>query len=166
MVRDDESEAFALPGVGLHMEARWFPVLVATWFGTASVSAVERYATWLARMGARAEAGGTRIVILGDITRLEQRPGPDVRAAMAAAIDGLVTRHPGRFLGGSTIVGQPIMRAVLLMVLALTRRSLDMRPVRDLEEGIARSFALLDGAGIPRPPGLDAASYRSPERPR
>lgn len=165
-MRDDDSETLALPGVGLHMEARWFPVLVATWFGTVSVRAVEHYVAWLERMGARAEVEGTRLVILGDITRLEQRPGPDVRAAMAAAIDGLVTRHPKRFLGGSTIVGQPIMRAVLLMVLALTRRSLDMRPVKDLGEGIARSFALLEAAGIPRPPGLDAATYRTPARPR
>lgn len=161
-----DSETIVVPGVALHLEARWFPVLVVTWFGTASGGAVERYAAWLDRMGERAKAADTRLVIVGDITRLEERPGPEVRAAMAAAIDRLQARHPQRFLGGSNIIAQPVMRAVLLMVLALTRRTLDMKPVKDLEQALARTFALLDEAGIPRPAGLDAASYRSPARPR
>jgi hypothetical protein len=165
-VTDADAETIVLPAIALHLEARWFPVLVATWFGVASVGVVERYVAWLDRMGQRAEAEGTRLVLVGDTTRLEDRPGPDVRAAMAAAIDRLTTRHPGRFLGGSTIVAQPVMRAVLLMVLALTRRTLDMKPVKDLEHALARTFALLDQAGIPRPAGLDAASYRAPARPR
>ena len=161
-----EIETIVLPEVALHLDARWFPVLVATWFGVPTVRAVERYAVWLDQMGSRAAAEDTRLVIVGDTTRLEERPGPDVRTAMAAAIEGLHARHPGRFLGGSTIVASPVMRAVLLMVLALTRRVLDMRPVKDLEHALARTFELLDATGIPRPAGLDAATYQSPRRPR
>jgi hypothetical protein len=137
-----------------------------TWFGHPVVGAIDRYVAWLDRMAARARAEDTKLVILGDTSRLEDRPGPEVRAAMAAAIEGLQARNPGRFLGGSTIVAQPVMRAVLLMVLALTRRVLDMKPVKDFEQGLERTFALLDEAGIPRPAGLDLASYRSPTRPR
>jgi hypothetical protein len=165
-VPGSDIETIVLPEVALHLDARWFPVLVATWFGRTTVGAVERYAAWLDRMGVRAEAEGTRLVILGDTTRLEDRPGPDVRTAMAATIEGLQARHPGRFLGGSTIVAQPVMRAVLLMVLALTRRALDIKPVKDFEQALERTFALLDEAGIPRPAGLDAASYQGPARPR
>lgn len=159
-------ETIVLPKVALHLDARWYPVLVVTWFGTASTTAVDRYVAWLERMGTRAEAQGTKLVIVGDTSRLDERPGPDVRTAMAAAIDRLVARHRGTFLGGSTIIAQPVMRAVLLMVLALTRRTLDMKPVKDLEQALARTFELLDGAGIPRPAGLDAASFQSPARPK
>lgn len=63
------------------------------------------------------------------------------------------------------IVAQPVMRAVLFMVLALTRRKLDMQPVKDLEHAFTRSFGLLEAAGIGRPAGLDPASFRSPARP-
>lgn len=159
-------ETIVLPEVALHLDTRWFPVLIVTWFGHPSAGGVVRYEAWLDQMAARARAEGTKLVILGDTSRLEERPGPDVRTAMAAAIEGLHARHPGRFLGGSTIVAQPVMRAVLLMVLALSRRVLDMKPVKDFEQALERTFALLDAAGIPRPVGLDAASYRSPERPR
>ncbi len=161
---DSEIETVVLPGVALHLDARWFPVLIVTWFGMATSTAAERYAGWLDRMATRAAEEDTKLVILGDTRRLE-RPGPEVRTAMAAAIEGLQARHPGRFLGGSTIVEGPVMRAVLLVVLSLTRRALDMRPVKDLEHALVRTFALLDQEGIPRPAGLDAASYRSPERP-
>lgn len=163
---DADIETIVLPEVALHLDARWFPVLIVTWFGLPVIGGVERYVTWLDRMAARAKVEDTRLVILGDTTRLEERPGPEVRAEMAAAIEGLQARHPGRFLGGSTIVAQPVMRAVLLMVLALTRRVLDMKPVKDFEQALERTFALLDEAGIPRPAGLDLASYRSPARPR
>jgi len=158
-------ELIVLPQVALHLNARWFPVLVATWFGTATVEAIERYAAWLDGMAVRASAEGTKVVILGDTTSLEDRPGPEVRTAMAAAIEGLQARNPGCILGGSTIVAEPVMRAVLLMVLALTRRKLDMKPVKDFAHGLERTFALLDEAGIPRPAGLDVASYERPARP-
>lgn len=164
-VADADIETIVLPKVALHLDARAFPVLVVTWFGSPSAEAVERYTAWLERMGARAEAEGTKLVIVGDTTRLDERPGPDVRTVMAAAIDRLQHRHPGTFLGGSMIVAQPVMRAVLFMVLALTRRKLDMQPVKDLEHAFTRSFGLLEAAGIGRPAGLDPASFRSPARP-
>lgn len=163
---DSHIETVVLPDVALHLDARWFPVLVVTWFGIPTTGAVARYSLWLDRMGLRAEAEGTRLVIVGDTTRLEERPGPEVRTAMVAAIEGLAERHAGRFLGGATIIGQPVMRAVLTMVLVLSRRTLDMKPVKDMGSALARAFELLDHARIPRPPGLDAATFRSPARPR
>jgi hypothetical protein len=161
-VSDPDTEAIVLPEVALHLDARWFPVVVATWFGVATARAVERYGGWLERMGARAGAADTQVVIVGDTTRLQERPTPEVRVTMAAMIERLTARHPDRFLGGSTIIGDPVMRAVLAMVLALTRRKLDMRPVKDMRQALARTFALLDQAGIPRPQGLDVETFRSP----
>jgi hypothetical protein len=163
---EPETETIVVPAAALHLSARYYPVVVATWFGVLDPSIVDRYGAWLERMGERAAARSERLVIIGDVTGLEARPDPDVRRAMAAAIERLQTRHPGRILGVSTIIGSPVMRAVINMVLAITRQKLDLKPVKDMEQAIVRTLELLEGAGIPRPQGLDATTYQRPTRPR
>lgn len=163
---DPDVDCIVMPEVAMHLDARHFPVLIATWFGVPNPDIVLRYGEWLERMAALAAAEDTRLAVLGDITGFTERPGPDVRRAMAAAIERLQERHPGRILGVTTIIDQPVMRAVITMVLAITRRTLDLRPVKDFEQALARTFALLDEAGIPRPKELDAATYRRPSRPQ
>lgn len=166
VVSEPDVEPVVLPHGALHLDARHFPVLLVTWFGVPDPQLVERYVDWLLRMADRAVAEGTRIVVLGDTTGMEERPGPEMRRAMATGIDRIMSAHPGTLLGVTSVIGQPVMRAVITMVLAITRRQLDLRPVKDLAHGLARTFELLDAAGIPRPPGLDAATHRRPERPR
>ncbi len=150
----------------MHLSARHFPVLVATWFGRPNPEIVAYYADWLERLGDRAAVANTRIVVLGDTTGLEERPGPEVRRAMANALDRLEARHPDRVAGVTTVISSPFMRAVVSMVLAITRSRLDIRPVKDIAQGFERTIALLDAAGLPRPPGFDLAAYRRPDRPR
>jgi hypothetical protein len=165
-VSDPDTESIVLPEVAIHLSARHFPVLIVTWFGPPSPPSVERYAAWLERMGERAAAEGTKLAVIGDTTGMEGRPGPEVRRAMAAAIERLQTRHPGRVLGVTSIISQPMMRAVITMVLAITRQKIDLKPVKNVQQAIDRTFLLLDAAKIPRPAGLDGASYTRPARPR
>jgi hypothetical protein len=164
-VPEADTESVVLPEVALHLSARHFPVLVATWFGVPNPEIIARYSDWLDGMGARAEVEGTKLVILGDTTELEGRPGPEVRRAMANALERLQARHPGRVVGITTIIGQPMMRAVITMVLAITRQKVNLKPVKDVQQALARTFELLDEAAIPRPAGLDS-TYRRPARPR
>jgi len=163
---DPDVETVVLPEVALHLSAQHFPVLIATWFGVPTPPVVDHLAAWLERMCARAEAEDTRVTFLGDTSGMEQQPGPEVRRAIAVGIERVLARYPGRFIGVTTIVGPPMMRAVIIMVLALTRSKLNWKPVKDMPQALARSFALLDEAGIPRPRGLDATTYRRPSRPR
>lgn len=163
---DPDTETVVLPEVAIHLGARHFPVLVVTWFGAPNPSIVDRYAQWLERMGERADAEGTKLVIVGDTTGMVGRPGPDVRRAMAAAIERVQLRHPGRVLGVTSIVAQPVMRAVFTMVLAITRQKLDIELVKNVPQALERTFALLDAAKIPRPEGLDATRYQRPARPQ
>lgn len=161
-----DTESFVLLEAAMHLDARHFPVLMVTWFGKANPELVEYYGDWLERMGARAAVAATQLVVLGDTTALEERPGPEVRRAMARAMDRMQARFPGRVAGVTTVISSPVMRAVITMVLAITRHKLDVKPVKDLSEGFARTLALLEVAGIPRPAGFDEASYQRPERPR
>ena len=152
---DPDIECVVLPAVAVHLSARHFPVIIATWFGT-------HLSAWFERMCARAEAEGTKIVFIGDTTDMEQQPGPEVRRTMAQGIQRVLTKHPGRLLGVTTIVGPPMMRAVIIMVLALTRDKLNWKPVKNLQQALERSFSLLDEAKVSRPEGLDAKTYRRP----
>lgn len=158
-------ETIISPEVALHLNSVHFPVLCVTWFGRPTIDSVRRYGAWLHRMATRAEEQGTQIVLLGDVTALDGRPGPEVRKAMGETIIGLAEQHPHGLLGGTTIVGDPLMRAALIIVVALSRRKLVLKPVKTFEQALARTHELLDAAGIERPPGLDAATYQQPERP-
>ncbi|MCA9710669.1 MAG: hypothetical protein KDK70_32805 [Myxococcales bacterium] len=161
---EDVTRIMVLPGVTLHVTARYFPVVIATWFGTPTVEAVERYADWLATMSSRAKAEGTKVVIIGDTTA-SGRPGPDVRRGMARALERLGGPNREGLMGGSTIIGHPLMRAVLSIVMAITREKIDLKPVKSLEAAFDRTRELLDEAGIPWPEGLDLQTYQRPTLP-
>ncbi len=154
-----------MDGVALHLSAVHFPVLMVTWFGTSTGESVRRYAQWLGRMGDRAEVEGTQFVLLGDTTSLESRPGPEVRRVLLQVVDQIAADYPQSFLGGTTVMTHPLMRAALIMVMTLSRRPFEMKAARDMTQAIERTFELLDAAGVPRPPGLDASTYQPPPRP-
>ncbi|MCA9649810.1 MAG: hypothetical protein KC501_07875 [Myxococcales bacterium] len=157
-------ETIVEPEVSLHMDATFFPVLCVTWFGVISPTTVTGYMNWLDRMATRAAEEGTRVSILGDITGLESRPGPEIRRSMAKAIDELATRHGRTLMGGVTIIADPFMRAILSMVVAISRREFELKPVRTFAQAVERTFALLDAEGIARPEGLEQRTR--PERPQ
>ncbi|MEM9453865.1 MAG: hypothetical protein AAGF11_06775 [Myxococcota bacterium] len=158
-------EIVELRGVTVYLSAEHFPVLIPTWFGNPSVPSVERFIDWLDRMAARAKQEGTKVVLMGDLTQA-QRPSPEVRRALAHALDRFHGRNGDGFLGGSTIIGQPLMRAVVIMVLALTRTQINFRPVKSLAAAFERTRRLLDAAGIAWPEGLDPDTYERPKPPK
>ncbi len=163
---DPDIEIIDLPGLVLHLSAEHFPALLVTWFGVPRVELVERYSQWLLRMAARAEAEGTKLAILDNTASLDGLPGPEVRRAMATAMEGLTTSHPGVLLGAVVVMTNPFMRAAVTMVLAISRQEFEVKPQKDLGQGVAHVLSLLERAGIARPAGLDPQTYRAPERPR
>lgn len=160
---ESDFETIVLPGVAMHLDATFFPVLCATWFGTPSVEVVEAYIGWIDRMATRADAEGTKLVLLGDSSRIEGRPGPEIRRAMGKAISGLTNRHPGTLLGGATVIGDPLMRAVISIIVALSRRGFRLTPVRSYDKAVESVREILTEAGIPVPDGLD--DRPTPSRP-
>lgn len=159
-----DTETLVFPGVALHMSAQHFPILIATWFGVPNAEITNRYTAWIIDQAIRAKNEGTKFVILGDFTTAA-RPSPEVRRAMATGVQRITDDYGDIFLGGSTIISQPLMRAVVSMVLALTRQKIDFKPVKSAEAAFERTRELLDKAGIPWPAGLDPRTYERPKRP-
>ena len=161
---EDGIEILRAPGVMLHLSARHFPVLIVTWFGMPSVGVAERYVDWIDRMAARAKEEGTKVVILGDTTDSGQ-PSPEVRRAMARALERLAERNGDGFIGGTTIINNPFVRAAITIVLTLVRAKIDFKPVRSVEAAFERIQDLLHREGIPWPEGLDPQTYERPPPP-
>lgn len=161
---EDGTQTLVYPGVAMYLSARYFPVLIATWFGDPSVEIARRYVDWLEQMTIRAKEEGTKVVVLGDTTTVS-RPSPEVRRAIALALAGFLDRNGDGFVGGATIIDKPLMRAVITTVMALTRNRPNFKPVKSLEAAFERIQELLQDAGIPWPEGLDPQTYQRPARP-
>lgn len=58
------------------------PVLIATWFGPATLKNVERFYAWVVERQERAKAAGAKLALINDALDAE-RPGPDVRQGLA-----------------------------------------------------------------------------------
>lgn len=159
-------ESFTSDGVSIVLNPEHFPVVVATWFGTPTHAVVDAYLQWLSGVTKRAQEEGTRFVVIGDTTGMDERPGPELRRHLASAIDKFQAEAGDTVLGVMTIFSNPLMRAVVTMTLFITQRQLQLVPVKGMAEAIDRARELLRQAGVEPPAGLDAETYRRPADPR
>ncbi len=151
-------------GAALHMSAEHFPVVIVTWFGSPSADMVPEYIGWLTKQGQRAADEDTKLVLLGDTAAIEVQPGPEMRRAMVRAVRDFADAYP-QFLGGATVVSNPLVRTALRMALMLLPKSFDFKPARTVEQALEHAFGLLDAAQVARPPRLKSTDYRRPVRP-
>ncbi|MEM9459858.1 MAG: hypothetical protein AAGF11_37120 [Myxococcota bacterium] len=158
-------EHIVLPEIALVLDVQHFPVLIVTWFGVPVPALVPRYTDWLMRIVARAETESTRLVLIDDVVGLTERPDPEARRTMAQALKSVSDEHAERLLGASVVVSNPFVRAAITVVMSLTRRPFDIKPARDMEQALAHARRMLEQAGLTWPEGLDAKSYRRPDRP-
>lgn len=158
-------ESYASTEGSIVFNAEHYPVLFVTWFGVPTSSVVEAYSKWLHELSARAHHENRRFVIIGDTTRLSERPSPTIRRHMAEAVNRFNDAAGDKLLGVVTIIDSVMMRAAIKMTIYLTRRTIPITPVSSLDEAMARAFALLDEAGVPHPEGLDLSTYRPPLHP-
>lgn len=148
----------------IYFDARHFPVVFITWFGVISKAGLSIYSEWIDRMASRAREESTRMFMVEDINECEL-PTPEVRRALAHTLKQLAGRHGNLYLGGSMILPSAFMRAAFTIVKVLSGNLLDYKPVKGLDDAVARGFAMLDAAGLERPRGLDLKTYRRPEWP-
>ena len=158
-------ESYASAEGSIVFNSEHHPVLFVTWFGAPTTAVVDAYSKWLSELSARARDEQTRFVIIGDSTRLSERPNPTIRRQMAEAVNRFEDDANNALLGVLTIIDSAMMRTAIKMTVYLTRGTFPIAPVKDLDEALTRAFALLDEAGLPRPEGLDASTYRPPLHP-
>lgn len=155
-------ESYASAEGSIVFNSEHFPVLFVTWFDAPTPALVEAYVRWLLEISARARDEQNQFLIIGDTTRLSERPSPTIRRQMAEAVNRL---HDHALLGVLTIIDSAMMRTAVKMTIYLTRGSIPITPVKSLDEALTRALAMLDEAGIQHPESLDISTYRPPLHP-
>jgi hypothetical protein len=139
-----------------------FPVIIATWMGSPTPSAVRGYFAWLDDMLARAKRERTILVNVTDST-LAGMPSADVRRLVAdltkawgrQGADGLVSAH--------VVVDNALIRGVLR---ALAWLHGDMRTIQHAtcEQALEASIDTLRASGLVPPASLVPSAWRRPSR--
>jgi hypothetical protein len=160
--RVDEVEYYSTPTVSVVFDARHYPVIIVTWLGHVDLEAAQAMTERVGRVVARIAEEDGCIVAISDTTRMSNKPGPEVRELYARAIDEWDTRHPGRLVGLVVIVEGAIMRGIIAMILWLLRRKVRLITTGSMAGAIERAKALLSGAGLTPPAGLEPHGYQRP----
>ncbi len=145
-------------------DARYFPVLVITWWGAADEALVRRYFQWNDTMLARAEAEDTKVAFVSD-NRASKRPPATVRALTAELSDRSGEGLSRRSLATMVVLDSALVRGALTAIQWLSSRPWNLTMVGGVEQALHRALELLDGEDIPVPVGLDPARYASPPMP-
>lgn len=144
------------------LDDRWFPIVIGTWLGDIGHPGIDEYYAWYDRQLARAELEGVKLVLMVDAleatpvsTELRRRfiHETNVRDAVRRRCVGSVF----------VVVRGPFLLGIVASVVSLVR-GLRLSTVGDMPSALERALVKLDGAGVPRPAGLDPKTYARPVR--
>jgi hypothetical protein len=158
-----ERRVFGIGKGGLILDDRWFPVVIGTWWGELSPELIVSYFGWYDGQLARARSEGTKISLITDGLDV-QRPSGEARKSLA--IESQVREAANRELVVSTyvVVHGALLLGVLASVMSVFRGGLRISSTSDMVTALERTLARFDQAGLPRPAGLDPATYVRPSR--
>ncbi len=146
----------------LTLDARHFPLLIATWRNTMSPELAHEGTSWVTRMAERARAEDVAFILVSDTTRLTTKPRLEVGNGIAACIDHINERDPGRFLRLLVVVRSRMMRAFIAMVLWMLERKFRISTASTIASALETARSLLENTGISPPESLDPSTYRLP----
>jgi hypothetical protein len=145
----------------IYVEDKFFPVIIATWEGTADVGNCMAFAAWHERQVDRASREGARLISISDSAHA-QRPPPTVRKFFAEWMARLESEPDDPTLAIIVVVTNALMRGALTAIGWVRPEVSEMVVVPDIGSAISNALALLASANYPAPAGLDPATYRSP----
>ncbi len=143
-------------GAEVVLDLRFYPLVITTWYGTATRPLADAFVTWQERLFADVESSGERIVVISDVTRCGRPPG-DARKRFADA------STPELVLDNLVVVTDPNVRGAYMAVRWLAGDRIRMRFTDNLPEAMQIALNLLDQAKIERPRRLRADRYELPE---
>jgi hypothetical protein len=145
----------------LAVDDTYFPVVFATWKGSADPTVVEAAADFLDAQLGRAAAEGVRLVCIHDALGAK-RPRADMRETW----EGLTQRLSGRAEEIGTlsivIVDNTLVRSVMTAVVFFANARKRTRVTDTRAKAIDMALQRLDAQGDVRPKGLHPDSYRPP----
>lgn len=157
-------EHYVEPVCAVTMDDRWFPVLISTWWGETQVTQVDAYYAWMDRQVARAQAEGSKLVLVAD-ARGVTRSSSVSRRHSAQQTDAREETLRERVLGTCVVVRGAFLLGIIAAFVGVLRRGVRVSSFGEPAAALERALVKLDQAGIPRPPGLDPHAYERPPRP-
>ena len=113
-VLDSNIKTIAFDDGAAHFDARYFPVVLITWFGVISEPGIQIYSEWVDRMASRASEESTRMFLIEDISDCE-RPTPEVRRLLGRTLTQLAKRHGTLYLSDERLVFVPTILDTILL---------------------------------------------------
>lgn len=146
------------------VDDRAWPIVFATWFGEPTEALVDRYFAHHATVVERAREQRERIVLVTD-TFATDRPSPKARKRITDLSATQAKEVAPHTLKSLVVIESALLRGVVTALAWIDPGLAESENVSGIGVAIERALAVLDGAGIARPPGLTASSYRRPARP-
>ena len=144
------------------LDDRWFPIVIGTWLGDIDHSSIDAYYAWYDRQLARAELERTKLVLMVDA--LEATPVSTELRRRFVHETKLREEVRRRCVGSVFVVVRgPFLLGIVASVVSLVR-GLRLSTFGDMPSALERALVKLDGAGVPRPAGLDPKAYVRPRR--
>jgi hypothetical protein len=143
------------------IDMRAHPVVITTWFGTATVDLIDRYYQWFDTLVAASLAAEQRLVRISDLGPARFPPG-NVRKRSYEHIRGDLATDVT--LVNYVVVENPLIRGVVASIrwIGGGRREPDFQLVDTVPHALERAIERLKIARIPRPEGLEPDSYEPP----
>ena len=146
-------------------DARHLPLVLATWWGTATESIVRRYFTWQAAIGMQVADDDARMLLLTD-ARFARRPPATTRRVIAELSDALPAPVFERSLGSFLVLESAVVRGAFTAMQWISQKEWKVTTVPDLRTGLLRAFSAIESAGLPVPRSIDPETFRGHEMPR
>ena len=149
---------------GIVLDSRFFPILIATWYGDATEEDVDGFFDWQTRLADRARAVGTQYVMVTDASAAA-RPKPSVRRRVAQRTNEMPDVKAIN-AAAYVVLDNPLIRGALTAMQWISRDNWGDQTtvVATCQEALERSLADLDRVGAVRPEGLDPTAYQRPEQ--
>ena len=147
---------------GIVIDDRLSPVIINTWWGSATMEAVDAFFEWSDPFYAERTERGEKTVLITDALDA-QRPPATIRRHIAMRTEATRTdERDALLLGNLVVVGSAAVRGALTAIGWFSERRNTMVPVKNIVTAFEVSADLLRKAKLEVPAGLDATLYRRP----
>lgn len=150
-------------GSSVVLDARYWPVVFATWFDEPTEALVKRYFDAHAVLLERGRVNREPIVLVTD-TFATKQPSAKARKLIADLTNAQPAYAATITVGSIIVIESAILRGVVTALQWILPRMAESVNVGSVGAAIERAFAILDQNGIQRPGSLSTSTYRRPSR--
>ena len=145
-------------------DARYFPLLVVTWFGTMTEGLMPKYFEWQVPILLRVIEAKTKFAFVVDCTQCA-RPSPKVRKLVVELSNAGPRAADAYALPTYTAIESALVRGAITAMQWVVSVDWRIVTVPTARHGLHKAIAALAAGGVPAPAGLDADAWVPPEMP-